>query len=198
MSEDNSSTSKNEKNSILYFKREWTFWLIIYDKQQEQYQIEEICSANTVSNFYSFYKELPRISELKNTDCKKISIALFAGYIRPAWEDENNQNGGAYCFLVDNDTKHATQGDAQIVDEIWLDLMLMAVGGDLNKIIQDGDSNDNEVCGIVVGPKGNKNNIYGIDIWVKKDGENKNVKGKIIEKLNINKDIKFIYKKHGR
>ena len=163
----------------------WTFWLVIYNfspNQQQQYQIEEIVTVNSVENFYSYYKEMPKISEIKCANYKKASIALFKNQIRPAWEDENNANGESICFLL----------NSQNVDKIWFDLMLITVGGDLeDKVLKD------KLCGIIVGPK--KEDQYGVEIWTKSLNENKDeIKNEIIAALNIESlSPKVIFKSHS-
>ncbi|KAH0789417.1 eukaryotic translation initiation factor 4E type 3-B [Histomonas meleagridis] len=166
------------------FQDNWTFWLVIFNyapKQQQQYQIEEIVTVNSVENFYNYYKEMPKIAEIKCANYKKASIALFKKSIKPAWEDENNADGQSICFLV----------SSQNVDKVWYDLMLLAVGGDLQKIV-----GTNNLCGIIVGPK--VDDQYGVEIWTKRNIDNpEDVKANILESLEIgNLAPKIIFKSH--
>lgn len=210
MSDTNSSDSQN-KSVILAFKSEWVFWLVVFDMQQLQYQIEEICAANTVETFFSLYSELPQVSELKNYNYKKISIGLFRAGIKPAWEDPNNKNGGVFSFLVKLDPVVRGADRKRLdINEVWRNLMMMTVGGDLKKYLKEcsnpTEANDNKenkkneenkddnkedesnVCGIIIGPK--KNDCFGLDIWVQKDIENSKIQEsfytRVINTLDIN------------
>jgi hypothetical protein len=137
-------------------RREWTFWVICTCAGgQNQYQIEEIRRVASVDNFYQCFTALPKISSLKKVNNKRVSIALFEERIQPAWEDKDNANGGSYSLVV----------PGEHVDEVWFDLLLCAIGGDLQN--QFGDKN--KVTGLVAFPGNAKiqPQAYGIEVWLK-------------------------------
>ena len=122
---------------------EWQFWLITVSQSEKgvSYQIESICSVNTVRNFYKYYKALPRASTIPFSE--GISIAFFRQKIRPAWEDEANKDAGIYMFeLCDRD-----------LDETWFELLLACIGGDLGG---DADANGQLINGIVLSKRAGK------------------------------------------
>jgi translation initiation factor 4E len=140
----------NQMQNLL--ETEWQFWLVLFMPGaggKHQYQIEEIIRVSTVQNFWQYYTALPAISELRQVNHKHVSIALFRGQIKPAWEDENNAHGGTFFFMVPRD----------VVDELWKDLLLSAIGGTLHDHLTAG----NLINGLVVSPK--QEGFYGIEIW---------------------------------
>jgi hypothetical protein len=121
-------------------KENWQFWLVLFTRGPSgtsQYQIEEITTVGTVESFYQYYTALPKVSQLRNANGKRPSIALFRDGIKPAWEDPANAPGGAFHLLVPPD----------IVDDLWRDLLFCAIGGTLG----DHVTPPNEVNGLVVG-----------------------------------------------
>ena len=132
----------------------WKFWVILngYQNNKKIYQIEEIFAFNTVESFWSYNAAIPKISEFKNVNGKKVSLALFRGDIKPAWEDPENENGASYNINVPQ----------QSIDEFWETLMLYVIGGQLQKEIFNGKP---ELCGLFVraGIGGN----FNVEIWTK-------------------------------
>jgi translation initiation factor 4E len=130
----------------------WQFWLVLFTPGaggHHQYQIEEIVRVTTVQNFWQAFTGLPALSELTHIRHKSVSIALFRDQIKPAWEDEKNQQGGTYFLMVPK----------RFIDELWTDLLLSAIGGTLNDYLNPGNS----ITGLVASPKLDEK--YGIEIW---------------------------------
>jgi hypothetical protein len=132
---------------------EWSFWLVLVTPTSggAQYSIEEIISVATVESFWEYFQALPRPHELKNPNRKRISIALFRHDIQPAWEHVANEHGGAYSIMLPRD----------VVDGVWEDLLLSAIGGTLPDHLM---TTGNQINGLVVSPKHEQ---YAIDIWTK-------------------------------
>ena len=132
----------------------WKFWVILngYQNNKKIYQIEEIFAFNTVESFWSYNAAIPKISDFKNVNGKKVSLALFRGDIKPAWEDPENENGASYNIIV----------PYQSIDEFWETLMLYVIGGQLQKELFNGKP---ELCGLFVraGLSGN----FNVEIWTK-------------------------------
>ena len=149
-----------------YLRDKWTFWFILFNHQKQkssQYQIEEIHTVETVESFLQLFNSLPKITEIKNVNNKRVSLGLFMQNnigvnIKPLWEDPENSNGGSFNFLV---TKSAAP-------EIWKNLLLSIIGGSLQINSDDNDC----ILGVTIGPK--TEGKFGIEIW------------------NRNKDTKFV------
>jgi hypothetical protein len=138
---------------------EWRFWLVIVralSGSPPQYSVEEVISVSTVEAFWEYYQALPGIHEIKNVNRKRFSIALFRGQVKPAWEDTENANGGGYSFQVPSD----------VVDGVWEDLLLSAIGQTLGEKLTAG----NMINGLMVTPKKadpGAEATYDIQIWTR-------------------------------
>ena len=139
----------------------WKFWVILNAIQggKKIYQIEEIFAFNTVESFWSYTAAIPKISEFKNVNGKKVSLALFRGEIKPAWEDPQNENGATYSILV----------PSQTIDEFWETIMLYVIGGQMQKDIFDGEP---EICGLFV--KCGQSGTFIVEIWTRSDADRRN------------------------
>jgi translation initiation factor 4E len=135
-------------------RSEWSFWLILTSRvgKANQYSVEQIISVGTVENFWDYFQSFPKAHELRNIPSKRISIALFRDSIKPAWEDAENANGGSYSFIV----------PPVVVDSVWEDLLLCAIGDTLSTHLT---AESNVVNGLVVSPR--MDGTYGIDLWTK-------------------------------
>ena len=137
----------------------WKFWVILngYVNGKKVYQIEEIFAFNTVESFWSYNAAIPKISDFKNVNGKKVSLALFRGDIKPAWEDPGNENGASCTFNV----------PYQSIDEFWETLMLYVIGGQMQKEIFGGKP---EICGMFV--RAGLNEKFSVEIWTKTSTDN--------------------------
>ncbi|EAY08375.1 hypothetical protein TVAG_269010 [Trichomonas vaginalis G3] len=134
----------------------WQFWVVLnaVASGQKIYQIEKIFAFNTVENFWSYQEALPKVSDFKNVNNKKVSLALFRGEIQPAWEDPANAKGATYVLTVPNTA----------IDEFWETLILFMIGGQMQRDLFDGEP---EVCGLFV-----RNIVsaeFAVEIWTRSD-----------------------------
>jgi hypothetical protein len=134
----------------------WKFWVILnaFQGGKKIYQIEEIFAFNTVEAFWSYTAALPPIADFRNVNGKKVSLALFRGEIRPAWEDKQNENGATYSIIV----------PFQTIEEFWETIMLYVIGGQMQKELFDGTP---EICGLFV--KCGQGGSFIVELWTKSD-----------------------------
>ncbi len=86
----------------------------------------------------------------------KSDYHLFKKGIRPEWEDPQNKHGGKWSY-------HFKDKRAVPIDELWLHVMLSAIGETLER-----DSTDGEVMGVVVNVR---KGFYRIGLWTKTVGK---------------------------
>ncbi|KAL9131496.1 MAG: hypothetical protein Q9217_000575 [Psora testacea] len=80
---------------------------------------------------------------------------LFKRGVRPEWEDPQNKHGGKWAY-------HFKDKRTAPIDELWLHVMLAAIGETLQK-----DETDGEVMGVVVNVR---KSFYRIGLWTKTVG----------------------------
>ncbi|KAI4217454.1 MAG: hypothetical protein LQ351_000049 [Letrouitia transgressa] len=86
----------------------------------------------------------------------KSDYHLFKKGIRPEWEDPQNKHGGKWAYQF-KDKRTAP------IDELWLHLMLAAIGETLENTEEDG-----EVMGVVVNVR---KGFYRLGLWTKSVGK---------------------------
>ena len=86
----------------------------------------------------------------------KSDYHLFHKGIRPEWEDPQNKHGGKWSYQFKD--KRATP-----IDDLWLHIMLSAIGETLER-----DPSDGEVMGVVVNVR---KGFYRIGLWTKTVGK---------------------------
>ncbi len=86
----------------------------------------------------------------------KSDYHLFKKGIRPEWEDTQNKHGGKWAFQF-KDKRVAP------IDELWLHVMLAAIGETL-----EDDEDDGEVMGVVVNVR---KGFYRIGLWTRTVGK---------------------------
>lgn len=74
--------------------------------------------------------------------------------MRPEWEDPQNKFGGRWAYTF--------KGGNRANDEVWLHLMLSAIGETLE------DENDNEVMGVVVNIR---KGFWRVGLWTRTAGQ---------------------------
>lgn len=134
----------------------WQYWVVLNAMVNGKriYQIEKVFAFNTVENFWSYQEALPKISEFRNVNNKRVSLALFRGEIQPAWEDPENENGATFSFAV----------PTELIDEFWETLVLYFIGGQMQKELFEGEQ---EICGAFV--KNNTASEFFVELWTKSD-----------------------------
>lgn len=103
--------------------------------------LDELCQFHTVKDFWSWFNNIPKASELKPGR----TYHLMKTGIFPVWEDRENENGGTIVlrFAINE------------IDEAWQSLCLLTIGGLLDNHLSSIDSHD-KVCGISVGMRTNE------------------------------------------
>lgn len=86
----------------------------------------------------------------------KSDYHLFKRGVRPEWEDLQNKHGGKWSYQF-------KEKRAVPIDELWLHIMLAAIGETL-----EADSSDGEVMGVVVNVR---KGFYRIGLWTKTVGK---------------------------
>lgn len=121
----------------------------------------------------------------------KSDYHLFKKGIRPEWEDPQNKHGGKWYY-------HFRDKRAAPIDNLWLHVMLAAIGETLER-----DPSDGEVMGVVVNVR---KGFYRIGLWTKTvgksvpgggDGDVAGGKGRSLEKsrdilMNLGKRFKEV------
>ena len=87
---------------------------------------------------------------------QKADYHLFKHPTRPEWEDPSNKHGGKWSYQFKD--KRTTP-----IDELWLHVMLAAIGETLESSPSDG-----EVMGVVVNVR---KGFYRIGLWTKTVGK---------------------------
>ena len=86
----------------------------------------------------------------------KSDYHLFKNGIRPEWEDPQNKHGGKWSYQFKD--KRAAP-----IDDLWLHVMLAAIGETL-----EASEDDGEVMGVVVNVR---KGFYRIGLWTKTVGK---------------------------
>jgi translation initiation factor 4E len=128
----------------------WTLW---YDypgrKNQastyDQY-LTKVYTVSTVEDFWSVVNYIMSPTSLPHG----ANYRLFKDGIEPKWEDKQNQKGGAWTATL------SKKESGQRLDEMWLNLMLAAIGDSLG----DGDL----ICGINVSIRKKEDRLA---VWTK-------------------------------
>jgi translation initiation factor 4E len=149
----------------LKLNNSWNIWYhhILNDWTITGYN--KIYTINTIKDFWDFYNNINLIEELNN-----LHLYFMRENVTPIWEDENNNKGGAWSILVNQE--HAF--------ELWEKLAVDLVS---DKIF------DNNINGVSINQK---NNIFIIKIW----NNDKNKKNNIILPHYLNCYGNIIYKSH--
>lgn len=115
------------------------YWHVYFDKQQQQpaqnaaagadeyqVQLEQLdTQIESVQDFWKYNNNTP-VEQIKTRE----SIYLFKQGFRPVWEDRRNISGGAWTFRVPK----------AIGPDVWTRVQLMAIGEQLQEVLDDGRS----------------------------------------------------------
>lgn len=144
-------------------RHEWAFWHERNkpDASESQWedQLKQMAQISTVQSFWQVYNNTP-FTTLPLRD----SLHLFKKNVKPVWEDPRNKNGGAWTFRI---TKAHS-------DEVWKEVLMMAIGETLQEIVEKGD----DICGVSFSVRFNSHLIM---IW-NRDGNNQNSIDAILNK----------------
>uniref|UniRef100_A0A1I8A4K9 eIF-4F 25 kDa subunit n=1 Tax=Steinernema glaseri TaxID=37863 RepID=A0A1I8A4K9_9BILA len=153
-------------------KRTWTLWYLNDKKNLDWLQrLHEVCSVDTIEDFWMLMKNVRPPSRLNNT----CDYNVFRDHIRPVWEVPDNKSGGRWLINIDR-SKHP-----EVIDIIWMEILIAMIGE------QFGEDSE-QICGIVcnIRNKGSK-----ISIWTRdcNDEEANKRIGQVIKEKLMNADI---------
>lgn len=129
----------------------WTLWFTKppSGKQDWSELLKEVISFNSVEEFWGIYNNITPASEL----AQKSDYHLFKQGVRPEWEDPQNKHGGRW---------HYTFKNTKASDEVWLNIMLAAIGEMLE------EEQDNEVMGVVINIR---KAFWRVGLWTRTAGQ---------------------------
>ncbi|XP_022667111.1 eukaryotic translation initiation factor 4E-like [Varroa jacobsoni] len=106
---------KRDTNQTYPLEYSWTFWITDPEKDWHK-ALERIQNFSTVHGFWQLFNVL-----LEPSAFRHYTYNLFKKGIRPEWEDPANKTGGKWSV--------GQAWSAPRVDEVWLDLCLICIGG---------------------------------------------------------------------
>ncbi|KAM0799412.1 translation initiation factor Eif4e [Usnea florida] len=142
----------NVKHPLMH---EWTLWFTKPPSGKGDNWndlLKEVVTFDSVEEFWGVYNNITPTSEL----ALKSDYHLFKKGIRPEWEDPQNKHGGKWSYQF-KDKRSAP------IDELWLHVMLSAIGETLENSDDDG-----EVMGVVVNVR---KGFYRVGLWTKTVGK---------------------------
>ncbi|KAI9681985.1 MAG: eukaryotic translation initiation factor 4E [Caeruleum heppii] len=114
--------------------------------------LKEVVTFDSVEEFWGVYNNITPTSEL----ALKSDYHLFKKGVRPEWEDAQNKHGGKWAYQF-------KEKRSVPIDELWLHVMLAAIGETLERNEDDG-----EVMGVVVNVR---KGFYRIGLWTRTVGK---------------------------
>ncbi|KAL8992558.1 MAG: hypothetical protein Q9188_007561 [Gyalolechia gomerana] len=182
----------NVKHPLMH---EWTLWFTKPPSGKDHNWndlLKEVVTFDSVEEFWGVYNNITPTSEL----ALKSDYHLFKKGVRPEWEDPQNKHGGKWAYQFKD--KRATP-----IDELWLHLMLAAIGETL-----ETNEDDGEVMGVVVNVR---KPYYRLGLWTKTvgksipgggEGDVAGGKGRPVEKskevlMNLGRKFKEVMKLSG-
>lgn len=159
----------------------WTFWIdkAMHNSSVNDYKanIKRIYTVSTVQGFWSVYKHIPEVSELR----LRSYYHLMRDEREPLWEDPALSNGGVWRIKC---PKRETS-------YVWKELLLAAIGEQFNDFLGE----DDDICGLSISPR-EKDDL--IQIW--NMNTNAVEKSRVLEKIHmLVPDVRFnaeFYKPH--
>lgn len=174
LSDSQSVTSDQPERMKHPLRDEWSFWLLLGDKQNWEDNLVELSNFNTVEDYWCLYHHMKVPSELRLGQ----DYMIFKKGIQPMWEDPQNKKGGRWLIMLDRLT------NAQM-DAIWADTVLILIGATL--------ACSDDISGVVVNVR-DKNKI---SVWMKtNDPESVLEVGRKLRK-QFKIPYKFNYYKHN-
>ncbi|KAI9831809.1 MAG: hypothetical protein M1819_004706 [Sarea resinae] len=142
----------NVKHPLMH---EWTLWFTKPpsgkgDNWNEL--LKEVVTFDSVEEFWGIYNNITPTSEL----ALKSDYHLFKKGVRPEWEDPQNKHGGKWAYQF-------KEKRSVPIDDLWLHVMLAAIGETLENSDDDG-----EVMGVVVNVR---KGFYRLGLWTRTVGK---------------------------
>ena len=153
-----------------------------------QSQLTLLHSISDVGGFWSVWNNFNFAAVPYRESCH-----LFHTTVKPVWEDQRNERGGAWSFRVPAETAIA----------FFQDVCLLAIGEQLQEAIKDDTklTFKDDICGISFSPRNNATSV--ISIW-NRDGANEAGIRKLLEAVLESaeadrkpRDGSYSYKKHA-
>ncbi|KAK7694855.1 hypothetical protein QCA50_002043 [Cerrena zonata] len=120
--------------------------------------IKRVISFDSVEEFWGLYNNIVPPSQLP----QKANYYLFKEGIIPAWEDEENKNGGKWSIQLPKDKNRAN------VDKMWLYTMLAAIGETFDPVVVDAESPDSPPSSLITGViVSTRPQFYRLSIWTR-------------------------------
>lgn len=151
--------------------------------------MNEVCTFSTVEDFWRYYNNIPRPSEIfydgetrKKVGPEKKTILeynLFKKGIEPEWGDPQNATGGSFFIRQSL--------DASTLDMYWQNLVFGLIGETMeNNADNTADkSGANCICGARVVDKSRNMPMYRLELWINtRDADIKeNIRNNLVECL---------------
>ncbi|GAA5903354.1 eukaryotic translation initiation factor 4E [Sporobolomyces salmoneus] len=149
----------------------WTLWFDSASKQDKAKSWEEalskVISFQSVEEFWGLYNNIIAPSHLSPNS----NYYLFKEGIKPAWEDEANEEGGKWSVQLPRG-KYSSE-----IDTMWLYTMLAAIGETFETPFSDPSSSSsspnpsplpptfsNEITGVILS---SRKAFFRINIWTR-------------------------------
>jgi len=168
----------------------WVWRHHVKDKSKNYEQnTQEICRFNTIQQMWKYYNNIPLPTTFFKFDknIKKINgknvhaWSIFRKGIEPAWEDENNINGGEVNLRT---FEYKDQ-----IDDLWEHTMVTVLG-------EDFEYSEN-ITGIrVVDSSNHFKFMYRIEIWYDDASVEEKIKKDIHSVFNFPEGQNITYKNH--
>ena len=176
--------SETGSTSKTVLSRSFSFWFSFFKQSLTKAQkdnvayedtIKNICTFNTVEEFWGYYQHMIRPEQLP-VGCE---FFLFQKGIKPMWEDSLNMNGGRFVLRIKKDYGN----------KFWEDLLLSFIG----ECKEDSEN----ICGLVVTVKERE---IVISIWIKEitPDQREFIKVWIRDALDLNESIDIEYRDHPK
>lgn len=120
--------------------------------------IKRVISFDSVEEFWGLYNNIVPPSQLP----QKANYYLFKEGIIPAWEDEENKNGGKWSIQLPKDKNRAN------VDKMWLYTMLAAIGETFDPVLTNAENPDSPPTSLITGViVSTRPQFYRLSIWTR-------------------------------
>eukprot|EP00796_Vickermania_ingenoplastis_P008396 gene8396-5878_t len=166
--------------------RGWKLW---YDSPSTyntnwELSLVPIVTVQSVEDFFAMLHFMKPVHSVRTF----AQLHFFQEGVKPMWEDSANKDGGKLWFNVDVDSKADME---KPMDDLWESILMALVG----EVLEDPQSDENDVMGVVLSKKKNYNRVA---IWVRDAGKTDAVE-RIKKGLSefLPSSYKLTFTKHG-